>query len=82
MSKTKDKTDDVIKISDIKKIDFVYNDWEDLTVCCLCGEKNPCDCYHYSCPCGKNEEDCVSPSCGYPCRICNKNNLDCMCFKK
>lgn len=52
---------DKIKVFEIKVVDFICTEWDDLTVCCLCGEKNPCDCYHYSCPCGKKEEDCIDP---------------------
>lgn len=57
--------------------------WDDETVCNLCGKKEPCKCYdEFYCPCGKKNKDCEWPeNIGCPCRACHKVYSECMCDK-
>lgn len=87
MSKKKVKIPAVIcKIWDpsktIRDWDPENINWDDETVCALCGKKEDCECIHYKCPCGKREVDCGWPdSVECPCRVCLKLYVDCKCDK-
>lgn len=52
-----------MKKNEIPKVDKIILpfDWDDLTVCALCGKSSPCLCYHFICPCGKKEIHCEWP---------------------
>ena len=71
----------IIKSEDIKKVDFIHGSWDDVTVCALCGNKSSCECYHFKCPCGENEDVCRSPDYNCPCRVCEKIWVECLCDK-
>lgn len=49
------------KTMSIKEIIKNIN-WDDETVCNLCGKKEPCDCYdEFYCSCNKKNKNCEWP---------------------
>lgn len=55
-------------------------DWDDVTVCVLCGKKEPCECRVYSCPCGIPANNCKWPSDRCPCPKCDELIKNCECL--
>lgn len=53
--------------------------WNDVTICVLCGKKDPCNCKVYDCPCGTPANICNWPSDNCPCPKCNKRIKNCNC---
>lgn len=55
-------------------------DWDDVTVCVLCGKKSDCACKIHNCPCGKPATECEWPSNHCPCPECNELFINCNCI--
>ena len=72
------------KIIDIflaKKIKFTPENinWDDETVCALCGKKSDCICQIHLCPCKKLATECIWPSDLCPCKECEELIGNCKC---
>jgi len=66
------------------KFDPESIDWSDITVCVLCGKKEPCNCRIHVCPCGTLANICKWPNDNCPCPKCDEliKNCDCLIFTK
>jgi len=53
-------------------------DWDDTTICVLCGEQD-CICEISSCPCNKLATECDWPDENCPCPICLELTKNCKC---
>lgn len=58
-------------------------DWDDETVCALCGKSTECKCFdEYYCNCGLKNKDCKWPeSVECQCMACDKLFVECVCDK-
>jgi len=67
----------------IRDWDDVNLDWDDETICALCGKTYDCKCYdEFMCPCKKKNKDCKWPeNVACPCRACGKRYFQCLCDK-
>lgn len=75
------------KISDLffeNEVTIEFNpeniDWSDVTVCVLCGKKEPCNCRIHDCPCGIPANICNWPSDNCPCPKCYESIKNCKCL--
>ena len=67
----------------IRDWDPLNVDWDDETVCALCGESYKCKCYdEYYCNCGEKNKNCKWPNKGCPCIVCDEKRGDCTCKKE
>lgn len=68
----------------IRDWDPLNVDWDDETICALCGKSHECKCYdEYYCNCGEKNKNCKWPhDKGCPCIVCDQKRANCVCKKE
>lgn len=72
--------DIILKKNRLFNFDPLNIDWDDETVCALCGKKSECKCNIHLCPCNKDARYCKWPSDSCPCPKCDKLIKNCNCI--
>lgn len=89
MTKKKAKWTDLLPSRPFKPSETIRDwdplnvDWDDETICALCGKSHECKCYdEYYCKCGNKNKDCDWPDAvKCPCMACGELFINCKCDK-